>query len=190
MRKNGHNMKCAFISVLMNLIYGEGPVHNFFPSKSTFKSVIHLCYPAVIPTPLFILKFWTYSELHVFFSLFSQLPSCCETSCGNSAQVIHVNDRRIRKIFLLSRNVVASTDFTDNPRLLSLEHLIPMMTHTSSQLSPLLLRSQWGACILHSVRVGIWIGLSLLEQSRTVRSRPPPPSPHLVMTVALCQLEE
>lgn len=50
---------------------------------------------------------------------------------------------------------------------------------------PLLLRSQGGggACILHSVRAGIWIGLSLLEQSRAVRSRPPAPGPHLVMTI-------
>lgn len=47
MRKYGDNMNCAFISVLMNLIYGEGPVHDFLLSKSTFKSVIHLCYPAV-----------------------------------------------------------------------------------------------------------------------------------------------
>lgn len=40
-------MKCAFISVLMNLIYGEGPAHNFLPSKSALKSEIHLCCPAV-----------------------------------------------------------------------------------------------------------------------------------------------
>ncbi len=115
MRKYGDNMKCAFISVLMNLIYGEGPVHNFLPSRSTFKSVIHLCYPADVTTSLFILKYWTYSEWYVFLSLFNQLASCCGTL--NSAQMIHMNDHWIRKIFLLSRNVVTSTTFMDNPRL-------------------------------------------------------------------------
>lgn len=37
MRKYGNNMKCAFISVLMNLINGKEPSHNFLPSKSRFK---------------------------------------------------------------------------------------------------------------------------------------------------------
>lgn len=117
---------------------------------------------------------------------------CCETSHGNSAQVIHINNC-IRKIFLLSRNVITSTSFMDNRRLpcyhwntwfrwlilgfFSLFMVLPAFL--------LLLLSQWGggACILHSVRVGIWIGLSLLVQSRTVWSHPPPLGPHLVMTV-------
>lgn len=116
MRKYGDNMKCAFISVLMNLIYGEGPEHNFLPSKSAFKSAICLCYPADITTPLFILKYWTYSEWCVFFSLFSQLLSCCETLYGNSAQMIHINNQWIRKIVLLSGNVVTSTFFVDSLR--------------------------------------------------------------------------
>lgn len=34
MRKYGNNMKCAFVSVLMNLINGGGTARNSFPSKS------------------------------------------------------------------------------------------------------------------------------------------------------------
>lgn len=47
-------MKCTFISVLMNLIYGEGPEHNSLPLTSTFKLVIHLCYRAEETVFLFI----------------------------------------------------------------------------------------------------------------------------------------
>lgn len=44
MRKYGNNMKCSFIRVLMNLVNGEEPTHNFLPSKlrgkKLFMSVI------------------------------------------------------------------------------------------------------------------------------------------------------
>lgn len=66
--------------------------------------------------------------------------------------------------------------------VLSLEHLIPMThtgllqsIHSTPSFPPAaLIPGGRGACILDLVRVGIWIGLSLLEQSRAVRSHPPP----------------
>lgn len=47
----------------MNLIYGEGPVHNFLLPKSMFKSAINPCYHAVTTTPLLILKHWIIEDL-------------------------------------------------------------------------------------------------------------------------------
>lgn len=60
--------------------------------------------------------------------------------------------------------------------VLSLEHLISMThtgllqsIHSTPSFPPAaLIPGGRGACILHLVRVGIWIGLSLLEQSRAV----------------------
>jgi len=174
MRKDGNNMKCAFISVLMNLIYGEGPGHNFFPSKSMFKSLIHLCSPAVITTALFILKYWTHSD--VVISLFYQWLSCCETLFGNLAQMIQpLNQENIFAI----KKYMTSTCFTDNPRLVCYHWntWFQWLMLDSSGLPMalpafLLLRRSRGGAGSPASWVGIWIGLSLLEQSRALRSLP------------------
>ena len=81
-------MKCAFISVLMNLIYGEGPVHNFLPSKTVLKSAIHLCNPAVITNHTIVHSQIVLRRIRVF----RLAQSVTETLYQNSAQMIHINN--------------------------------------------------------------------------------------------------
>lgn len=122
-----------------------------------------------------------------FSSLFNQLPSCCETLYENPAQIVRLNNHWIRNIFSLSTNVVTSTFFfffMDNPRLPCYHWntwfqwviLGPSSLSMALPAFLLLLRSQGGggACILHSVRVGIWIGLSPVRAKQN--SQKPPTS--------------
>lgn len=80
-------------------------MHNSFPSKSIFKSVIHLCYHPDVTTPLNNSDQLTQSVTELLWNM-----------CGNLARVIMKKyDHRIGKIFVLSWNLVTSTVFTDNP---------------------------------------------------------------------------
>lgn len=102
MRRYGNNMKCAFISVLMNLINGERPLHNFLPSTSLSKKVTHFL---IMTMTLFILRSPELSASSV--SQWNAIKYYME-------MVFYMNDLGIRKIFLLSRTVVTSTHFTAN----------------------------------------------------------------------------
>lgn len=110
----------------------------------------------------------------------------------------HKNCNWISKTFVLSRNVVTST-FIDNPWFLyyhwntwfqwvilgsSSIDILGAPNFPPAGLIP------GGRGRLHPVRLGIWRVLSLLEQCTTDRSHPPPPIPHLVMIVTLCQWAE
>lgn len=162
-------------------------MHNSFPSKSIFKSVIHLCCHPDVTTPLNNSDQLSQSVTELLWNM-----------CGNLAWVImKKNDHRIGK-YLCYHEIWLHQPFSRTTPVLSLEHLIPMshtallqFIHDAPSFPPAALISGGrGACILHSVRVGIWIGLSLLEQSLAAWSRLPPPSPHLVMTPTSCLLEE
>lgn len=147
-------------------------MHNSFPSKSIFKSVIHLCYHPDVTTPLNNSDQLTQSVTELLWNM-----------CGNLARVImKKNDHRIGK-YLCYHEIWLHQPFSRTTPVLSLEHLIPMshtallqFIHDAPSFPPAALISGGrGACILHSVRVGIWIGLSLLEQSLAAWSRLPPP---------------
>lgn len=131
MRKYGINMKCAFISVLMNLIYGEGPVRNFLPSKSAFKSAIHLCYLAVIITPLFILKYWTNSDMICVFQLSHSVTEMLWNIIWKfSPNDSHEWSLNQENIFVIKKCGYINLFCGRSPTpVLSLEHLIKM-THT------------------------------------------------------------
>lgn len=194
MRKYSDNMKCAFVHVLMNLIYGEGLVHNSFPSKSIFKSVIRLRYHPDVTTPLLIPIEQQRSSRSL--SSWAALKHVWKFSPSDYQRNYHRIGENI--CVIMKSGYINRFHGQSLTPVLSLEHLIPVshtallqFIHGAPSFPPAALISGGrGARILHSVRVGIWIGLSLLEQSLAAWSCLPPPNPHLVMTRTSCQLEE
>lgn len=84
----------------------KGPLHNFLQSTSLSKKATRFL---VMTTPLFILRSPELSDSSI--SQWDVIKYYME-------MVFHMNDLGIRRIFLLSKNVVTSTHFTVNSWLL------------------------------------------------------------------------
>lgn len=161
MRRYGNNMKCAFISVLMNLINGERPPHNFLPSTPLSKKATNFL---VTTTPLFILRSPELSDSSI--TQWDAIKYYME-------MVFHMNDLGIRKIFLLSKNVVTSTHFTANSWL----HWYPWNTWLWGSQAGLLYSWHFqisscdcnpGGAERHAWRPRSEVGLSPLKQEQCV----------------------
>lgn len=106
MRKYGNNMKCAFISVLMNLINGEEPTHNFLPPMSGLKKASHLLQSQ--PHHCSFLAPQNYQLAQSVIEMLWSTPRKWGFTWMISESV---------KYFCYQKNVVTSTHFTDSSRL-------------------------------------------------------------------------